>query len=85
MHLTGAQDYLPDGLGETFMAQLYLDWIEPDRYESLLDANGMLAFEAELTLEDYESGETLEAQKAVVRIGAPTAQEWRELYEAYHR
>lgn len=85
LNLTGTGDYLPDGLGETFMAELRLDWITPDRYESLLDANGMLTFEADVTLKDYENGETLEAQKAVIRIGAPSPQEWRNAYEVYHR
>lgn len=85
LYLTGTGDYLPDGLGETFMAELRLDWITPDRYESLLDANGMLSFEADVTLEDYESGEILEEQKVVIRIGAPTPQEWRNAYEVYHR
>lgn len=85
LNLTCTQDYIPDGLGETFLTKLYLDWIAPDRYETLLDASGLLAFEAGLTLEDYESGETLEKQKAIVRIGAPAPQEWRDMYEAYHR
>ncbi len=85
LYLTGSEDYLPDGLGETFMTELHLDWIAPDRYESLLDDNGMLAFEAKLMLEDYESGEIMEEQNAVVRIGAPTPQEWRGMYEAHDR
>lgn len=85
MDLMGRMDYLPDGLGETFMAELDMGWIRPDQYESLLDERGMLAFEAELTLEDYESGEILEAQKVVIRVGAPTPQKWRDMYETYHR
>lgn len=85
VNLTGGGDWLPDGLGETFMAELYLDWIRPERYERLLDANGMLAFEADLMLADYRSGEILEKQSVIIRVGAPTMQEWREMYEAYDR
>ena len=85
MVLTGSEDCLPDGRGETFIAELYLDWIRPERYGSLLDENGMMTFEAELTLKDYEGGESLEAQKVVVRIDAPTPQEWRNRYEACDR
>ena len=36
-------------------------------------------------MEDYESGEILEAQKVVIRVGAPTPQKWRDMYETYHR
>jgi len=85
LYLTGEEDYLPDGLGETFMAELNLDWIAPERYESLLDEKGMLVFEADLTLEDYESRETLETQRVIVKVGVPTPQEWRDMYEAYDR
>lgn len=83
VNLMGRGDCQPDGLGETFMAEPYLDSIGPDRYESLLDANSRLAFEADLTLEDYRNGEIVETQRVIIRIGAPTLQEWRELYEAY--
>ena len=85
VYLTGTEDYLPDGLGETLMAELDLDWIRPDRYESLLDADGRLAFEADVTLEDYRSEAVLEEQTMVVRVDAPTPQEWREMYETYNR
>jgi len=85
VYLTSRTDCLPDGLGETFMTELCLDWIRPERYEKLLDENGMLVFEADLTLEAYESGETLEAQKVIVKVGAPTPQEWRNMYETYVR
>ena len=85
MDLTGNADYLPDGLGETFMTEVYLDWINPQRYERLPDANGMLSFEAELTLKADDSGEILEAQTVVVGVSAPTPQEWRNMYEAYNR
>lgn len=84
-HLTGSTDYLPDGLGETFMAELFLDWIAPERYESLLDEEGRLAFETEIMLVDYATGETLEAENLTVRIDAPPLQVWREMYEAYDR
>lgn len=85
IYLTGTEDYLPDGLGETFMTELYLDGIAPDRYEGLLDEDGMLAFEAELTLMDYGSTKILEAQPIVVKVSAPSPQEWRDMYETYDR
>ena len=85
MYLTGEGDYLPDGLGETFMAVLDLDWLRPDRYESLLDTDGRLSLEADVTLKDYPSGIVLEEQKIIVRIDAPTPQEWRDMYETYYR
>lgn len=85
LYLTGSADCLPDGLGQTFMAELHLDWIRPERYERLLDANAMLAFEAELVVKDYRSGEILEQQTVRIRVGAPALQEWREMYEAYNR
>lgn len=85
VHLTGSGDYLPDGLGETFMAKLNLDWIRPEQYEKLLDQEGMLSFEADVTLEDYPSGTVLEKQTIMVRIDAPTPREWRDMYEAYYR
>lgn len=85
MVLPGGVDCIPDGRGETFMAELHLDWIRPELYESLLDANGMLTFETGLTLEDYESSEILEVQEVIVSVGAPTSKEWRIRYEAYDR
>ena len=85
VNLTGSTDYLPDGLGETFMAALFLDWLAPDRYESLLDEDDRLAFEAGILLKDYRTGELLEAQTMTIRIGAPTPQAWRKMYEAYDR
>jgi len=84
-HLTGRTDDVPDGLGETFMTELDLDWIGPERYEMLLDEKGMLAFEAKLTLEDFQTGDVLEAQNVIIRLDAPAAQIWRNKYEAYDR
>ncbi|MBQ7887459.1 MAG: sigma-70 family RNA polymerase sigma factor [Clostridia bacterium] len=79
------QDYLPDGKGETFMAEMKLDMIRPDMYEDMLDESGMLEFSAALVVEEYPGGDILESGMAAIRVSAPTAEEWREMYEASHR
>lgn len=84
-YLTEKEDFLPDGRGETFMAEIYLEGIRPERYESLLDEDNMLTFEADLMLKEYAGGAVLEEGKIVLRIDAPAVQVWREMYEAFYR
>lgn len=83
--LQSTEDYLSDGLGETFMAELYLNWIKPEHYEKLMDEKGRLVFEANITLKDYVNGEILEAKDLSIKVSAPELQTWREIYEAYYR
>ena len=85
VHLTGGEDFLADGRGETFIAKLHLDWISPGQYEKLLDETNRLSFEADLMLKEYAGGAMLEEESIVVCIDAPTVQTWREMYEAFYR
>lgn len=84
-YLSGSEDFLPDGLGESFFARLHLDILSPELYASLLDENGMLTLQCGVAVRDFASGETLENELMTLRVAAPDAEEWRNLYEAYHR
>lgn len=84
-YLSGSEDFLPDGLGESFFARLHLDVLSPELYASLLDENGMLTLQCSVTVRDFFSKETLETGLLTLRVAAPDAEEWRNLYEAYHR
>ena len=85
VYLSGSEDFLPDGLGESFFARLHLDILSPELYASLLDEDGMLALQCGVTVRNFASNETLETGLLTLRIAAPDAEEWRNLYEAYHR
>ena len=85
MHLNGSEDFLADGLGESFFARLHLDVLSPEFYASLLDEDGMLTLQCGVTVRNFASNETLETSLLALRITAPDAEEWRNLYEAYHR
>lgn len=85
MYLNGSEDFLADGLGESFFARLHLDILSPELYASLLDEDGMLTLQCGVTVRDFASNETLETSLLALRIAAPNAEEWRNLYEAYHR
>ncbi len=82
-YLAGEEDCLADGRGETFFAEWGLDLIAPQQYGELLETNGTLNLTADVTLEDAFSGEILEEGILSIRVNAPSAQEWREWYEAY--
>ena len=85
MYLSGSEDFLADGLGESFFARLHLDILSPELYASLLDEYGILTLQCGVTARDFASNETLETGLLTLRIAAPDAEEWRNLYEAYHR
>lgn len=85
LYLSGSEDFLPDGLGESFFARLHLDILSPELYASLLDENGMLTLQFGVTVRDFFSKETLETGLMTLCVAAPDAEEWRNLYEAYHR
>lgn len=85
LYLSGSEDFLPDGLGESFFARLHLDVLSPDLYASLLDENGMLTLQCGVTVRDFFSKETLETGLMTLRVAAPDAEEWRDLYDAYNR
>lgn len=85
LYLSGSEDFLPDGLGESFFARLHLDVLSPELYASLLDEDGMLTLQCDVAVRDFASGETLENELMTLRVAAPDAEEWRNLYEAYHR
>ncbi len=81
-YLPGTQDALSEGKGETFYEELRLDSLTPEQYAILLDENGHLELTATLTLKDGST--VLESGTARLLIDAPSAEEWRELYEASH-
>lgn len=85
MYLSGSEDFLPDGLGESFFARLHLDILSPELYASLMDEDGILTLQCGVTVRDFASNETLETGLLTLRVAAPDAEEWRNLYEAYHR
>ena len=85
MYLSGSEDFLSDGLGESFFTRLHLDILSPELYASLLDEDGMLTLQCGVTVRNFTSGATLETGLMTLRIAAPDAEEWRNLYEAYHR
>ena len=84
-YLSGSEDFLSDGLGESFFARLHLDILSPELYASLLDEDGMLALQCGVTVRNFASNETLETGLLTLRVAALDAEEWRNLYEAYHR
>ena len=83
--LASGEDALADGLGETFFTKWSLDLITPQRYEKLLDTEGMLTLTADLWLEDAFTGEVLEKGILTLQMAAPTTEEWRTWYEAFYR
>ena len=82
-HLRATEDYLPEGNGEIFYTEVFLDSVDPEQYKMLLDENGCLKFTTTLTLEDYSSGTVLENETITLLVEAPSAEEWRNLYETY--
>ena len=85
LFLSGSEDFLADGLGESFFAKLQLACLTPQRFEALLDGDGMLSLSCGVTVRDFDSHEILETATLTLRVSAPTAEAWRELYEAYTR
>lgn len=85
LYLTGSEDFLTDGLGESFFAELHLDSVAPERYEALLDEDGTLPLSCAVSVQDYDSGNTLESGTLTLRVSAPDPVKWREAYEAHIR
>lgn len=85
IYLTGSEDFLADGLGESFFADLRLDALNPELYAALLGEENTLALECDVVVRDALSGEVLETGLLTLRVAAPEAAEWRKLYEAYIR
>lgn len=81
--LTGSEDFLADGLGESFFSELHLDSLSPERYEALLDEDGTLPLSCAVSVRDYDSGDTLESGTLTLRVSAPDPGKWREAYEAF--
>lgn len=78
-----SEDALPDGKGETFFVKLRLDRLKPDDYAKLLGEDGLLTLSCLIRLQNHASQEILEQGTLTLRISAPTAEEWRNAYEAY--
>ncbi|MGN0990954.1 MAG: RNA polymerase sigma factor [Candidatus Ventricola sp.] len=85
LYLSGSEDFLSDGLGESFFARLHLDILSPALYASLLEEDGMLTLQCGVTVRDFASNETLETGLLTLHVAAPDAEEWRKLYDAYNR
>ena len=85
MYPTGSEDFLTDGLGESFFTELRLDSVTPERFEALLDANGALSLSCAVSVRDYDSGSALESGTLTLRVSAPDPGEWREACEAHAR
>lgn len=83
-HLICTQDDLPEGTGQTFYAQLSLNSLPPALYESLLEEGNTLELTTTLTVTDPSSNAVLETGTASLWVDAPSLEEWRKLYEAYH-
>ena len=83
LYLTGSEDFLADGLGESFFAGLRLDSITPQRYEAMLDEGGSLCLSCAVSVRSYDSGDTLETGNLTLRVSAPGTEEWRAAYEAF--
>ena len=85
LYPTGSEDFLTDGLGESFFAELRLDSVTPQRYEALLEEDGTISLSCAVSVRDYDSGDVLEEGALTLRVSAPGAEKWREAYEARAR
>lgn len=82
---TGSEDFLPDGLGESFFARLCLDRLTPEHYVTLLDEDGTLTLTCGVTIREFSTNELLETGLLSLRVAAPDADTWRECHDAlYH-
>lgn len=84
-YLSSSEDSLPDGKGEAFMAQLYLDRCEPQAYAQMLREDGTLTLTNLVVVRDYSTGKIIEEGHLTLSVGAPDIKAWSEAYEAYYR
>lgn len=80
-----SEDNLPDGKGETLYTEMYLGGISPKQYEIMIGEDGFLEFSATTTLKEYPDGTCLETGTVTFFVDAPSAEEWRKLYEMHHQ
>lgn len=71
MYPTGSEDFLTDGLGESFFAELRLDSIAPEGIDALLCEDGTLSLSCAVSVRDYASGDTLETGTLTLRVSLP--------------
>lgn len=71
MYPTGSEDFLTDGLGESFFAELRLDSIAPEGIDALLCEDGALVLSCAVSVRDFDSGETLETGSLTLRVSLP--------------
>ena len=71
--------WLPEELGETFLLEVGLPHMTPERYAKLLDGHGNI--KVSVTVESWLYGSKTREQ-AVLRmtVEAPTQEDWRKLY-----
>ena len=84
-YLNVIEDYLPDGKGESFFAELRFDAISPDQYETLRTIDGKMELLCDVTVRSYDTREILEQGMLSVCVNAPEQEEWRKAYEKYYR
>ena len=71
MYPTGSEDFLTDGLGESFFTELRLASIAPEGVEGLPFEDGALALSCAVSVRDYDSGDTLETGVLTLRVNLP--------------
>ena len=80
--LAGMVDWVPEELGETFLLEVDLFHMTPERYKKLLDENGNMKLEVPVSSWVYGSDEK-EQSTLTMTIEAFTAEEWRVQYDSY--
>ena len=68
---TGSEDFLTDGLGESFFAELRLASIAPEGVEGLPFEDGVLVLSCAVSVRDYDSGDALETGVLTLRVNPP--------------
>lgn len=73
MYPAGSEDFLTDGLGESFFAELRLASIAPDGLDALLCEDGALVLSCAVSVRDFDSGDALETGILTLRVSLPGA------------
>jgi len=82
-YLSSSEDYLPDGNGESFLAAVHADTINPDEYMKLVSENGTLQIKSDVIMREYDTGKDIEKSALTIAVNAPSAEDWRAAYEEY--
>lgn len=82
MDIWACNYWVPENQGETFFLEADLVNLTPEQYEKMLDGNGNIKVTVPVFSWVYGS-DTKEESTLTITAAAPTAQEWRELYDRY--